>query len=146
MGAPAWRATEVDIAAIVGARHGDPFAVLGPHNTGAGLVVRALVPGARSVAICEPDGATAMAMTCRHPDGFFEALFPDGSGLRRYRLRAEDEGGTWEFDDPFSFGPVLGALDDHLLIEGTHHQLYARLGAHPMTVDEVSGVHFAVWA
>ena len=46
----------------------------------------------------------------------------------------------------FRFGPILGALDDHLLIEGTHQTLYERLGAHPMTVDGVDGVHFAVWA
>ena len=54
--------------------------------------------------------------------------------------------GGWEFDDPFAFGPVLGALDDHLLLEGTHRRLYERLGAHPMHHDGADGVHFAVWA
>ena len=41
-----WQASKAAIAAIVGARHGDPFAVLGPHRTAAGLVIRALVPDA----------------------------------------------------------------------------------------------------
>ena len=86
------------------------------------------------------------AMTCRDPSGFFEALLADGIGRGRYRLLATNAGGSWEFDDPFSFGPVLGALDDHLLIEGTHQTLYQRLGAHSITLDGVQGVHFAVWA
>ena len=46
---PNWRATPDDIAAIVEARHGDPFALLGPHDTQAGTVIRALVPGAQTV-------------------------------------------------------------------------------------------------
>jgi 1,4-alpha-glucan branching enzyme len=37
-------------------------------------------------------------------------------------------------------------MDDYLLVEGTHKHLYERLGAHPMTVAEIAGVHFAVWA
>ena len=146
MDAPPWQASEADVAAIVGARHGDPFAVLGPHQTGAGLVIRALVPGAASVQVRGLDRGTTIAMTCRHPDGFFEVLLPGGAGGFRYRLHAANASGNWAFDDPFSFGPVLGALDDHLLIEGTHQTLYERLGAHPMTVDGVDGVHFAVWA
>ena len=144
MAASAWRASKADIAAIVGARHGDPFAVLGPHATQAGLVIRALVPGARSVFVQGP--SAAVPMTCRHPDGFFEALIPAGTDIHRYRLHARNADCTWDFDDPFSFGPVLGALDDYLLIEGTHQKLYERLGAHLMTVDGVTGVHFAVWA
>jgi 1,4-alpha-glucan branching enzyme len=143
MAAPAWRASKTDIAAIVGARHGDPFAVLGPHATPAGLVIRALVPGATSVVV---QGLPAVPMIRRHPDGFFEALIPGGTIPYRYRLHAENAGGAWDFDDPFGFSPILGALDDHLLIEGTHQKLYERLGAHPMTADGVSGVHFAVWA
>jgi 1,4-alpha-glucan branching enzyme len=146
MAAPSWRASKADIAAIVGARHGDPFAVLGPHVTRAGLVIRALVPGATSVLVRGMDDAAPTPMACRHPDGFFEAFFPGVTASGRYRLHAENAGGTWEFDDPFSFGPVLGALDDHLLIEGTHQTLYERLGAHPITLDGVAGVHFAVWA
>ena len=30
--------------------------------------------------------------------------------------------------------------------QGTHYDLYNKLGAHPMTVDEEEGVYFAVWA
>ena len=144
MTASDWQASSSDVDAIVGARHADPFAVLGPHTTPAGLVIRALVPGALSVSVRASNGDTPM--TCRHSDGFFEALLSDGAGQGRYRLHAENAGGAWDFDDPFSFWPVLGPMDDYLLIEGTHQKLYERLGAHPMTLDGIDGVHFAVWA
>jgi len=39
-----------------------------------------------------------------------------------------------------------GALDLHLIGEGTHHFLYEQLGAHCLCVDGVDGVRFAVWA
>ena len=29
---------------------------------------------------------------------------------------------------------------------GIHYTIYNKLGAHPMTVDGVKGVYFAVWA
>ena len=142
---PVWRADEAAIAAILGARHGDPFAVLGAHETGAGWAVRALVPGTDSVWF-HGAGDTSAAMTLRHQDGFFEALIPPARFSRPYRLRARNAGGEWSFHDPFQFGPVLGPMDDHLLVEGTHQALYDRLGAHPMTLEGVEGVHFAVWA
>jgi 1,4-alpha-glucan branching enzyme len=37
-------------------------------------------------------------------------------------------------------------VDLHLFGEGTHRKLWEKLGAHPRTVDGVSGVAFAVWA
>jgi 1,4-alpha-glucan branching enzyme len=36
--------------------------------------------------------------------------------------------------------------DLYLFNEGSHFRLYEKLGAHPMTVDEVEGTYFAVWA
>ena len=42
---------EAEVRALMRAEHGDPFAVLGPHRTDEGLWVRALLPGARSVAV-----------------------------------------------------------------------------------------------
>ena len=37
-------------------------------------------------------------------------------------------------------------FDQYLFGQGTHYDLYNKLGAHPMTVDEAEGVYFAVWA
>ena len=138
-----WQARDGDVAAIIAARHGDPFAVLGQHVTPAGPVVRAFVPYAETVSAVAPNGRP-VPLTQRAERGFFEGLIPNGT--TRYRLQAANDGGTWELDNPYSFGPLLGDLDDHLFVEGTHELLYRRLGAHPITHEGVMGVHFAVWA
>ena len=55
-------------------------------------------------------------------------------------------GEEWLVHDPYGFGPVMGALDEYLLGEGRHEELYKRLGAHPVTHEGVEGTAFAVWA
>jgi 1,4-alpha-glucan branching enzyme len=142
---PSWRAHPDEIAAIVSARHGDPFAILGPHETSAGVVVRAFVPGADRLAVETPDGREIARLERRHPDGFFEGLTPLAPGAP-YRLAAESAAAGWRFADIYAFGPVLGPLDDHLLVEGAHRTLYERLGAHVTMHEGGAGTRFAVWA
>ena len=140
-----WQAAQEDIDAILAARHPDPFALLGPHATSAGCAIRAFVPDAQTVVAIDRNGLTVAQLTPRG-GGFFEGLIGDRKKITGYRLRAANAGGEWEFDDPYAFVPVLGATDDHLLVEGTHRTLYNRLGAQVMTHEGVAGVHFAVWA
>ncbi len=139
-----WRAPQAEVDALLAARHGDPFAVLGPHATPAGLVLRALVPHAGSLHALLPDG-TAHALP-RRQDALFEGLLPLARLPLAYRLRAANAGGAWDIEDPYRFGATLGPLDDHLLVEGTHRQLHRRLGAHPAMHEGVAGTRFAVWA
>ncbi len=139
------QASRDDVAAIVAARHGDAFAILGPHASPDGTVIRAFVPGAETVAVI--DGEKVLAhLGLMHPDGFFEGVVHGRSGRFPYVLQASNTGGTWRFRDPYAFGPVLGQIDDYLLVEGTHRRLYERLGAHLIEHEGVAGVHFAVWA
>ncbi|MGH8122580.1 MAG: GlgB N-terminal domain-containing protein, partial [Rudaea sp.] len=139
-----WQASQVDIDAILAARHADPFAVLGPHATRSGVAIRAFVPHADTLSAIGP-GAVIVPLEVRG-HGFFEGLIGDPRKLPSYHLRAANAGGEWEFDDPYTFAPVLGATDDHLLVEGTHRKLYERLGAQLLTHQGAAGVHFAVWA
>jgi 1,4-alpha-glucan branching enzyme len=44
------------------------------------------------------------------------------------------------------FPPTLSDLDLHLFNEGTHRQLWKKLGANPRVIDDLRGVAFAVWA
>ncbi|MBN8998391.1 MAG: 1,4-alpha-glucan branching enzyme, partial [Rhizobiales bacterium] len=141
-----WRASEDDVRDLIAARHGDPFSFLGQHETADGIVVRAFVPEAETVAVVDHDGTEVGALNRRPKTDFFEALMPGRRSRFGYRLRASNKGGEWIFADPYDFGPVLGPMDDHLLVEGTHKQLYEKLGAHVMRHGGVDGVHFAVWA
>jgi 1,4-alpha-glucan branching enzyme len=132
------RLAQAEVEALLAARHGDPFAVLGPHRTAGGWVLRALVPGAERVEV------NGIALGRRHKEGLFEGLLADEPGP--YRLHATRGDAMWEVEDPYRFGPVLGPLDDHLLVEGAHRKLWERLGAHPLTHEGAEGVSFAVWA
>jgi 1,4-alpha-glucan branching enzyme len=142
-----WRASDSDVSAFVAARHGDPFAVLGLHETPDGPVIRAFIPDAERVTAIDPRGRPIAELDRRDPSGFFEGrVTGEPAGRFAYRLKAENAGGVWEFDDPYAFGPVLGPIDDHLFVEGTHQEVYERLGAHEKIHEGVAGTHFAVWA
>ena len=41
---------------------------------------------------------------------------------------------------------MLGPLDDYYVAQGTHLRLYDKMGAHVISHEGATGVHFAVWA
>ncbi len=132
-----------DLEALVTGIHRDPFSVLGPHETPEGPVVRAFLPGAQRVWAVTPK--TEVVLKAIHPDGVFCALVP-GALAKEYHLRVETSESTKTIEDPFRFPSLLGELDIHLLVEGSHLRTFEKLGSHCVTVQGVQGVHFAVWA
>jgi len=141
-----------DVEALARGRHPDAFAVLGPHVCREGgataLAIRAFLPGAVAVEVRPDEPAVApREMERLHPDGVFEATFPERAAPFRYRLAVtEAPGRVREIEDPYRFPPTLSDFDRLLLGEGTHYQAYERLGAHAAVLDAVAGVLFAVWA
>ena len=83
-----------------------------------------------------------------HSAGLFEApQITMSSKSMNYQLRAEDhQGKLTVMHDPYAFETMLTEFDLYLIGEGTHYQLYERLGVQLRTVDGVAGVNFAVWA
>ena len=140
-----WRAREEDIDAIAAAREEDPFAILGPHLTPDGWVIRAFVPDAIRVRVLTREGAPIAELERRKGD-FFEALLRHVEERPTYRIEATRVTGVSSYEDAYAFGPALGPMDDHLLVEGNHRQLYKRLGAQITVHEGAGGVVFAVWA
>ena len=133
-----------EIDAIVRGQHGNPFAVLGMHPDGDAQIVRVFAPDAGEVVVVGPDGSYKGTLERHHPEGFFAGRV---RGPRfAYRLRLKAGQAEWEREDPYAFEPVLGDVDEYLIAEGRHEELWRRLGAHPMTHGDVDGVAFAVWA
>ncbi|MBF0324643.1 MAG: 1,4-alpha-glucan branching protein GlgB [Alphaproteobacteria bacterium] len=133
-----------DVQALLAGRHGDPFAVLGAHPAKSGWVVRALAPQAAKAWLVVDGAETAMDKV--HADGAFAARVATAD-KPAYRLRLEfPDGGGQIIDDPYRFGPVLGELDIHLLVEGRHLRTFEKLGAHLVCHEGSDGVHFALWA
>ena len=136
-----------DIAALANARHGDPFSVLGMHQSAGGLFVRALLPHADQVQVVERASGRVLATLERvDPSGLFEGPVPRRKNAFAYRLRVTRGSTTLELEDPYRFPPVLGELDVWLLAEGRHARLHEKLGPHPATLEGVAGTSFALWA
>ncbi len=138
-------ATPDTIEAIVAGRHHDPFAILGVHKSGSGRVVRTFQPQAQHVALIDAAGVVMADMERVHDNGLFEASMP--ARKRKYRLRITNhDGTTYDTEDPYRFGSLLGELDLYLLGEGSDIRIYDKLGAQVRTIEGVKGTRFAVWA
>ena len=142
--APSWRLDRRIAAALENAADADPFAVLGPHDTPDGRVVRAFVPGALGIEVLKrADRAPLGRLDRCGIEGLFEGLVSDAEP---YLLRISRPGGVQDTEDPYAFGALLGELDLHLFNEGRHFELAGAFGAQTMAIDGVPGVRFAVWA
>lgn len=131
-----------DAIAIAAGRHHDPFSVLGGHKRKAGYVVCAFDAGAQEMsAISGKSTRTPLLPVPEAPGVFVGRLSRKAS----YRLQGKSASNSWEYQDAFCFGPVLGELDMHLVAEGTHQRLWQTFGAHVMQHENSDGTHFAVW-
>lgn len=139
------RVNKTTLDALAIGRHNDPFSLLGIHNEGGVRLVRTLQPQALSVTLVSASGKVLVAMQNVHSGGLFEAAMP--ARLRRYRLRIEQaDGNSYEVEDPYRFPTTLGDLDLYLMGQGSHRDIFRKLGAHPIRMLGVSGTIFAVWA
>lgn len=132
------------IAALLEGRHDDPFSLLGTHAGPDGTFARVWLPGAEEATAFALDDTELGDLKSVDRRGLFEAVIEGDPGPVKYRARAH--GAEWWVTDPYSFGPVLGPIDDVLMAEGTHLRLHDKLGAHCIEHEGASGVHFAVWA
>ena len=139
------QAAASDVKAIVSGVHGNPFAVLGLQEIGKKLVARCFIPHAETVTAFTLTGKQAGELSRRDDAGLFEGVL---SIRKRQPLRyvARNAGGEWSLTDPYSFGPVLGPMDDYYIAEGSHLRLFDKLGSHLISHQGADGVHFAVWA
>ena len=128
-------------------QYDDAFSVLGLHEHDGKLEVTVFHPDAETVNVVDPK--TGRQIASLSPVADAHGIFT-GTTRRKtrfaYRLRFTRGGDTWESDDPYRFGPVLGELDEHLIGEGAHLRLWEVLGAHVMEHEGTKGTHFAVWA
>jgi 1,4-alpha-glucan branching enzyme len=134
-----------DLERLVRREHNDPHSILGAHPHADGVVIRALRPAAAAVrAIVDGD---AVVLEPIHPGGIFEGLAEGAELPLHYTLEVDyPDLGTVEIEDPYRFLPTIGDLDLHLIGEGRHEELWARLGAHVRELEGVRGTSFAVWA
>jgi 1,4-alpha-glucan branching enzyme len=128
---------------LLNGEHHNPHEVLGVHPAGDGVIVRVFHPAATDATVVWEGGSQDMQRIDER--GLFETRLPVGE-VPAYWLRMRAGLHSWEMQDPYRFLPTLGELDLHLVGEGTHRELWCRLGARVIEHQGARGTAFAVWA
>jgi 1,4-alpha-glucan branching enzyme len=140
--------TEQQINDIICSNLRDPFAVLGMHQEEKGISIRAFVPDAKTITVCEAGtGKPLRDMERIHGHGIFTVQFPARKKFFMYEFAIEPWSGPARRSfDPYRFLPVMSEQSRYLFNEGNHQRLFEDLGSHIRTIDGVEGTVFAVWA
>ena len=133
-----------EIEAIIYSEHDRPKQILGPHKVDEGVLVQAYFPGAEKCEILVK-GQEAVEMREVDEDYFAVLLSEETIPVYHYRVTyGEDH--TVKCRDPYAFPATIQIEDIKKFQAGIHYEVYKVLGAHPMMVQGVKGVRFAVWA
>ena len=117
-----------DVQNIITGRADNPFSLLGFHkidNKKESAVIRVFNPYAQKISVIVKGLSVELPMDKIHQDGLFEVVV--GEEDSNYKLLITDNLGKESLEeDVYSFSPVIGEFDNHLLREGNHLDLYKK--------------------
>jgi 1,4-alpha-glucan branching enzyme len=132
---------------IESAQH-DPFQVLGwqvIHREPLTVVIRTFQPRAEAVWLML--GSERLQMYRMRDAGLFEIVLPDCGVPEEYCFEVVyPDQSARIIQDPYRFPPLLTEFDRYLFNNGTHYELYDKMGAHLLEINDTEGVIFRVWA
>ena len=132
------------IEEIVYSEAANPERLLGAHEVEEGLLIQVFMPHA--VAVAAKVGNKSYPMELQDEAGYYAVLL-HGKKMSKYLLEITyDNGTTEELQDPYAFPSQFTDAELKKFDAGIYYDVYRKMGAHPMTIDGVSGVYFAVWA
>ena len=135
-----------EIEAVVYSEENHPRDILGPRVTEDGILIQAFFPGATRAAVHTIRDGKQTEMVCEDEAGFFAVLLP-GKKIPSYTLIYWDgDGNQMEHYDPYAYPMQFTEQEQKQFENGICYSIYEKLGAHPVKIDGVSGVYFAVWA
>ena len=135
-----------EIEAVVYSEENHPRDILGPRVTEDGILIQAFFPGATRAAVHTIRDGQQTEMVCEDEAGFFAVLLP-GKKIPSYTLIYWDgDGNQMEHYDPYAYPMQFTEQEQKQFENGICYSIYEKLGAHPVKIDGISGVYFAVWA
>ncbi len=136
----------MEVDALVQGKHNNPHHILGMHECLDDVFINVYLPDAKIVTAIDTATKKKYTLVSERVPGFFSVVIKDKKRFD-YKLNVRfDDGEDITYIDPYIFEPVIDPIDVSLFNEGEHYSIYEKMGAHPMTVDGVEGVLFAVWA
>ncbi len=134
------------IEEVIYSEEDHPHDILGPHIYGNAVLFQMFRPGAKKAVLKNLDDKKEYKMEMADEAGFFAVLLP-GKAIPAYVYEVEyADKKKEEFHDSYAFEPIIKKEDTDKFKAGIHYSVYTILGAHPMKVNKINGVHFAVWA
>lgn len=134
------------IEEIVYSESDNPHELLGAHVTGNNVLVQTFWPGAKSVRLQPLEGDKSYLMEVADEEGYFAKLLT-GRTIPDYEYIIElEDGSLKKVRDAYNFAPQITKQDTEKFNAGIHYSIYDKLGAHPIKLNGVEGVLFAVWA
>lgn len=135
-----------ELFALTNTEHRNPHHILGMHKDieNGGYFVNIYQPYCKEIRIVDIVTNKRYELKEYEGSGLFTVHLKKAINYKVMYTNYENE--SWERYDPYSFGKVLTDMDLYLFGQGTHYEIYHKLGANIMEVDGVKGVHFAVWA
>jgi len=134
------------IEALMYSEHDIPHQILGQRITEEGILITAYIPTAVRIIVKNIKTNKEYPMIMMEDGGYFAALIPGKRKIKYAFIVEYDNGFIAEVEDPYAFDVILQPDDIKKFNSGINYEAYRILGAHLMEVDEVRGVHFAVWA
>ena len=135
-----------EIEAVVYSECSNPKALLGARVIEEGVLIQAFFPNAQSVRVHNIRSNKFFEMGKYDDAGFYAVILPF-KRIPAYTYEVTyDNGVTQELYDPYSFDSQFTDEDLKRFASGIHYEIYDKLGAHPMVLNGVKGVNFAVWA
>ena len=137
------------IEGIVYSEESAPHEILGPHTTGRSTLFQMFFPGAVKVSLVIGKGQKEekkYPMEMVDEAGYFACLVA-GKTPQDYSYQITDEKGeVFDRKDAYQHLNGMSQTDIEKFEAGIHYTVYEKLGAHPETIEGVSGTSFAVWA
>ncbi len=135
-----------EIEEIIYSESENPHSILGAHAVGNNTLVQTYLPGAKSVILQNKKDKKNYEMEMADEEGFFAVLVPGKTPFSYEYIAEYEDGSLKKVKDAYNFQPQIDESDMDKFAAGIHYTIYEKLGAHPMTIDGVKGVYFAVWA
>ena len=134
-----------EIEAVVYSEEDHPKRILGPRVTEEGVLIQCFLPGEKKVYVRTLKDNQLYEMVQEDESGFF-AVFLDRKRIPGYVYVVGEGEESREIFDPYAFPSMITEKEEKQFEAGICYDIYEKLGAHPMRIDGVEGVYFAVWA
>ena len=135
------------IEEIIYSESDHPQDILGPHTVGGHTLYQAYFPQAVRAELRISGKETPKEMEMADEAGFFAVLVPGKAADSYTYLVTWEDGSKTEVLDAYAKYPSrFTGRDLEKFRAGIHYTIYEKLGAHPVCLNGMRGVHFALWA